>query len=123
MFETVVRVIKFVRNTAEEQALLLPGRVPGFKRIDVKLLPSNLTKHGLWKRSLLDILIFGVCCQAIPRQVNFLIDENVMTGKGANSTISYVHYFLKIPDCRPFSILKNLTGYRPYRQGLRTLWK
>ena len=36
-------------NVAEEQALLLPRRVPGFKRIDVKLLPSNLTKHGLWK--------------------------------------------------------------------------
>ena len=48
--ETVERVITFIRNTAEEQALLLPGRVPGFKRIDVKLLPSNLTKHGLWKR-------------------------------------------------------------------------
>ena len=25
--------------------------------------------------------------------VNFLIDESVLTGKGANSTISYVHYF------------------------------
>lgn len=37
--------------------------------------------------------LFGVCCEAIPRQVNFLIDESVLTGKGANSTISYVHYF------------------------------
>lgn len=44
--ETVEGVVKFIKNTAEEQALLLPGRVPGFKRIDVKLLPSNLTKHG-----------------------------------------------------------------------------
>lgn len=32
--------------------------------------------------------LFGVCCEAIPRQVNFLIDEGVLTGKGANSTIS-----------------------------------
>ena len=47
--ETVERVVKFIKNIAEEQALLLPGCVPGFKRIDVKLLPSNLTKHGLWK--------------------------------------------------------------------------
>ena len=47
--ETVEQVVKFILNTAEEQALLLPGRVPGFKRIDVKLLPSNLTKHGLWR--------------------------------------------------------------------------
>ena len=45
--ETVKQVVKFILNTAEEQALILQGRVPGFKRIDVKLLPSNRTKHGL----------------------------------------------------------------------------
>ena len=39
--------------------------------------------------------IFGVCCKAIPRQVNFLIDENVLTRKGANSTISYVHFYFE----------------------------
>lgn len=230
--ETVENVVKFITNIAEEQALLLPGGVPGFKRVDVKLLSSVLTKHGLWKmyteisssqgqlsvgyskfcdlwnqlcpfivimRPATDLCwtcqknnnliqktanlpetqkaeavraqeehlrlaagerdfyknccheskesinhhlqevdfsverepcsytgtvhysydyaqqfhypanpnqpgpiyfktprkcaIFGVCCEAIPRQVNFLIDENVLTGKGANSTISYVHYF------------------------------
>ena len=47
--ETVEQVVKFILNTAEEQALLLPRRVPGFKRIDLKLLPSHLTKHGLWR--------------------------------------------------------------------------
>lgn len=47
--ETVKQVVKFILNTAEEQALLLPGRLPGFKRIDVKVLPLNLTKHGLWR--------------------------------------------------------------------------
>ena len=232
--ETVERVIKFILNVAEEQALILPGRVPGFKRIDVKLLPSNLTKHRLWctyadictsageasvgyskfcdlwkqlcpfivimrpatdlcwtcqknnnrihktanlpesekaeavrrqeehlllasgernfyknccqasKDSVQNYIkgvdfsverepcsydgtvhycydyaqqlhyptdpnqpgpiyfktprkcaLFGVCCEAIPRQVNFLIDENVQTGKGANSTISYVHYYFQ----------------------------
>ena len=36
--ETIENVIKFIRNVAEEQALLLPGLVPGFKRTDVKLL-------------------------------------------------------------------------------------
>ena len=229
--ETVEPVVEFILNTAEEQALLLPG-VPGFKRIDVKLLPSNLTKHGLWKtytdicvstgkpsvryskfcdlwnqlcpfivimwpatdlcwtcqknnnhiRNSMNLpesdkaeavraqeqhlllatgernvhknccreskdgiqeylkvvdftvehepclydgtvhysydyaqqlhfpadpnqpgpiyfktprkcALFGVCCEAVPRQANFLIDESALTGKGANSTISYVHYF------------------------------
>ena len=47
--ETIERVVKFILNVAEEQALLLPGRVPGFKRTDVRLLPSVLTKHSLWK--------------------------------------------------------------------------
>ena len=47
--ETVENVVKFILNVAEDQALLLPGRVPGFKRVDVKLLPSVLTKHSLWK--------------------------------------------------------------------------
>lgn len=38
--------------------------------------------------------MFGVCCEAIPRQINYLIDENDLTGKGANETISYIdHYF------------------------------
>lgn len=230
--ETIENVVKFIRNVAEEQALLLPGRVPGFKRTDVKLLPSTLTKHSLWKtyqdlcnndcsisvgyskfcdlwnqlcpfviimRPATDLCwtcqknnsrihksanlpeaqkaevvkaqeqhlrlasgerdlyktcckeskdslaphlrnvdfsneqepcsyagtvhysydyaqqlhypanpnqpgpiyfktprkcaLFGVCCEGVPRQVNYLIDENVCTGKGANATISYVHHF------------------------------
>ena len=39
--------------------------------------------------------IFGVCFKAIPRQVNFLVDESVLTCKGAKSTISVVHYYFE----------------------------
>ena len=46
---TIERVVKFITNVAEEHALLLRGRVPGVKRIGVKLLLSSLTKHTLWK--------------------------------------------------------------------------
>ena len=46
--QAVEQVVKFILNVAEEQALLLPGRVPGFKRTGVRLLPSALTKHHLW---------------------------------------------------------------------------
>ena len=35
----------------------------------------------------------NVACEGIPRQVNYLIDEAVATGKGAKATISYVHDF------------------------------
>ena len=38
--------------------------------------------------------IFGVCCEAIPQQVNYLTDESFATGKGANAVISMVHHYL-----------------------------
>ena len=39
--------------------------------------------------------IFGVCCAALPQQVNFLINEAFDTGKGANAVISMLHYYLE----------------------------
>uniref|UniRef100_A0A1X7TU11 DUF7869 domain-containing protein n=1 Tax=Amphimedon queenslandica TaxID=400682 RepID=A0A1X7TU11_AMPQE len=39
--------------------------------------------------------IFGVCCEAIPQQVNFLVDEAFLTGKGANAVIIMLHYYLE----------------------------
>ena len=37
--------------------------------------------------------IFGVCCEAIPRQINYLIDEAVHMGKGSNAIVSMLHHF------------------------------
>ena len=34
-------------------------------------------------------------CEGTGRQVNYLIDEASTVGKGANSTISYVHHYLE----------------------------
>ena len=39
--------------------------------------------------------IFGVCCEGIPQQVNYLIDEAVDTGKGANTVVSLLHHFFE----------------------------
>ncbi|RUS74217.1 hypothetical protein EGW08_018023 [Elysia chlorotica] len=39
--------------------------------------------------------LFGVCCEAISRQVNFLIDEAVNCGKGANCVVSLIHHFFE----------------------------
>ncbi|XP_064383600.1 uncharacterized protein LOC135332176 [Halichondria panicea] len=39
--------------------------------------------------------IFGVHCEAIPRQVNFLGDEAGDCGKGANTVISQLHYYFE----------------------------
>ena len=40
--------------------------------------------------------IFGVCCEAIPHQVNYLIDKSIDTGKGANTIISMLHHFFEV---------------------------
>lgn len=40
--------------------------------------------------------LFGVCCEALPRQVNYLIDEADFPGKGADTVISLLHHFF---DC------------------------
>ena len=37
--------------------------------------------------------IFGVCCEAIPQQVNYLIDEGMATSKGSDAVISDLHQF------------------------------
>ena len=37
----------------------------------------------------------GVCCEGIPKQVNFLIDEAHLISKGSNVMVSYLHYFFE----------------------------
>ena len=37
--------------------------------------------------------LFGVCCEACPGQVNYLIDEADFLGKGSNTVISLIHHF------------------------------
>ena len=51
--------------------------------------------------------MFGVCCEAIPEQVNYLIDECMDTGKGANTVISYLHHYLQNHGIRAYKIHLN----------------
>ena len=39
--------------------------------------------------------IFWVCCEAIPHQINYLIDEAVDMGKGSNAIVSTLHHYFK----------------------------
>lgn len=39
--------------------------------------------------------IFGICCEGLSKQVNFLIDEMYCTSKRSVAVISYIHYFFK----------------------------
>ncbi|KAK2562754.1 hypothetical protein P5673_014472 [Acropora cervicornis] len=49
LLRNISEVSKFISNYAEEHALVLPGRVPGFKRTDVRLLPSQMSKASVWR--------------------------------------------------------------------------
>lgn len=43
-FEETKNVVRFINSYAEQHAILLPGRVPGYKRDNLQLLPSSTTK-------------------------------------------------------------------------------
>ena len=43
-FAAIRNVVSFLHNYAEENAILLPGRIPAYKRDDIKLLPSSCSK-------------------------------------------------------------------------------
>ncbi len=48
-FVCVENVIRFLVNYAATNAILLPGRIPGYRSTDIKLLPSSVSKSGIWK--------------------------------------------------------------------------
>ncbi|XP_038056280.1 uncharacterized protein LOC119728211 [Patiria miniata] len=49
-FNDRMRIQNFIANYAETHAVFLPGRIPGFKRDDLQLLPSSETKANVWRR-------------------------------------------------------------------------
>uniref|UniRef100_A0A1X7VAP6 DUF7869 domain-containing protein n=1 Tax=Amphimedon queenslandica TaxID=400682 RepID=A0A1X7VAP6_AMPQE len=85
-YDDILQVVAFIRNYAEVHGISLPGRIPGMKSYEnKKFLPCSTSKRQVYLEK---CGIFGVCCEAIPQQVNFLIDESFDTGKGANPVIS-----------------------------------
>ena len=57
---------------------------------------SNLIEPGpIYFKTLRKCAIFGIICKAIPQQVNYLIDKASNVGKGAITTISFVHHFIE----------------------------
>ena len=49
-FADTQRVVEFLHTFSEANAILLPGRIPGYKRTDVQLLPSSTTKRQVWQQ-------------------------------------------------------------------------
>ena len=49
-FQDIQQIMAFITTFAEEFAIMLPGRIPGFKRYDIKLLPLHETKRSVWRK-------------------------------------------------------------------------
>lgn len=37
--------------------------------------------------------LFGICCEGLPMQINYLVDEAASSTKGSSAVISYLHHF------------------------------
>ena len=48
-FADTQRVVEFLYTYAEANPILLPGRIPGYKRTDIQLLPSSTTARLVWQ--------------------------------------------------------------------------
>ena len=46
---TVKSVVTFIVNYSEQHSLALPGRIPGYSRTDIQLLPSSTSKKSIWE--------------------------------------------------------------------------
>ena len=49
-FDTVPDIVCFLLHLVQEQGLVLPGRVPGYYRSDIQLLPSSMSKLAVWSK-------------------------------------------------------------------------
>ena len=47
---TVRDIVRFLLHLIQEQGLVLPGRVPGYYRSDIQLLPSSMSKLAIWSK-------------------------------------------------------------------------
>lgn len=58
--------------------------------------PSNPLQPGpIFFKSPRKCAVFGICCEALSSQVNFLLDECCDVGKGANCVVSLLHFFFE----------------------------
>ena len=46
--EDVQHVVQFILHYAEANAILLPGRIPAYKKDDMQLLPCSTTRRNVW---------------------------------------------------------------------------
>ena len=46
--EEETQIVSFIQNYAEANAILLPGRIPGYKHYNMQMLPSSVSKRSVY---------------------------------------------------------------------------
>ena len=117
-------IVRFFSSGTEFQPPSLSSRIPensvavqahySFDYAQQIHYPSNPMQPGpIYFLTPRKCSIFGVNCEGIPRQVNFLCDEAGSCGKGANTVISQLHYFFEnhgLGEMEVFLHADNCTG-------------
>ena len=86
-------VKNFLSNDAEENAVLLPGRIPGFKNDDIRLLSSSETKMNVWRA-------FKTVCEATGKQVGTHDGKVIVPVYDWSAFLG--QYFVKLPGIKKF---------------------
>ena len=77
-------------------------------------IPSNPMQPGpIYFKTPRKCGIFGVMCKGVTPQVNYLINEASTVGKGANTTISYLHHYFEkhgLGETRAYLYADNYSG-------------
>ncbi|MEQ2242200.1 hypothetical protein ILYODFUR_033319 [Ilyodon furcidens] len=91
------------KNTCDDYQLSIGPSPPSSKKIRMHYsfdfaqqmhFPSNPLQPGpMYFLTPRKCGLFGVSCEDLQKQMNFLIDEGMSSGKGSNEVISYMHHF------------------------------
>ena len=91
--DTINNVVMFLQNYAEENAILLPGRIPSHKRDDIKLLPSSRSKRVSCKTRINYKILHCLHCATFPVNLGYL--PGILPQKWSHSSsIDYIQELL-----------------------------
>ncbi|CAG8727940.1 16942_t:CDS:2 [Cetraspora pellucida] len=87
-FSTVLNVLKFIINFTNQHRLPSPDFTE-----NIQISYSSQQEGVTYFKSLYKVEVFGVCEEAMPWQINYLIPEDQSVVKGPNTVISLVHHY------------------------------
>ncbi len=129
-------VIYFLLNYCEKHALLLPGRVPGYSRTDIKLLPSSTSKRRIWniyketaEQAETHVIAYSTFCRLWKTQLPYIVLMKPMTDlcwkcqQNGNSILRAANSSDSIKSARIEEALEHLRIVQVERSHYRTICK